>query len=65
MSGYVIERTDQGGGYVADANSTGGSSYTLDVKLARRFSTYEKAKAESCQGNERVVPLDSLIRPAE
>jgi hypothetical protein len=50
---YVIQRTDQGGGYVAQSGSA--HSYVKDSKDARKFSTKEEAESERCPQNERVV----------
>jgi len=56
---YLIQRTDQGGGYVARPGSQ--SSYTRNVLAARRFATREEAEAQRCPGNERIVSLDDII----
>lgn len=51
---WVLERTDQSGGYVTPRGSE--KSYTPDKAAARRFSTRAEAEQESC-GNERPVKL--------
>jgi hypothetical protein len=56
---YVIERTDQGGGYVAMPGSRG--SYTQDICNARTFATEEEARAECCPDNERPVRLNQPV----
>lgn len=57
--GYLIERTDQGGGYVTPPGSL--RSYTKDVTKARRYRTAEAAERDRCEGNERVVSLAQLV----
>lgn len=57
---YVIERTDQGGGYVAPAGSRG--SYVRELQRARTFPTREAAERERCPENERVVHTDDALR---
>jgi len=52
---YVIKRLDQGGGYVTPPDSD--RSYTQNPLKARRFHTYEEAKRDCCEGNERVVTI--------
>lgn len=54
---YILRRTDQGGGYVAQPGSH--NSYTKDPLKARRFPTREAAERDRCPGNEVVVSLDS------
>jgi hypothetical protein len=54
---YVIQRND--GAYVAAPGSP--SSYTRQLERARRFPTIEAAERELCVGNERIVPLESLL----
>ena len=48
--GYVLRRTDQGGGYVAPPGSS--RSYVPDVAEARVFRTADEAEAERCVENE-------------
>lgn len=50
---YVIQRTDQGGGYVAQSGSA--HSYVKFSPDARKFSTKEEAESERCPQNERVI----------
>lgn len=52
---YIIERTDQGGGYVAQPGSRG--SYTRNIEKARKYPTREAAEADRCEGNEVVIDL--------
>ncbi len=52
---FVIQRLDQGGGWVAPPGSL--KSCTHDRAKARRFETREAAEAERCPGNERVDEL--------
>tara|TARA_B100002049_G_scaffold93692_1_gene69266 strand:- start:801 stop:992 length:192 start_codon:yes stop_codon:yes gene_type:complete len=59
MSHYVLKRTDQGGGYVAEPGSK--SSYTNNVARARKFRSKEEAEAERCVENEVIVPLGHEI----
>jgi len=56
---YVIERTDQGGGYVAQPGSR--SSYTTDIRRARKWPTREAAERERCLGNEVVVSVYDAV----
>jgi len=58
--GYVLKRTDQGGGFVTRPGSPG--SYTKDILQARVFSTKEEADANKCPGNETVLAIDSLLQ---
>ena len=53
---YVIERTDQGGGYLKQ-----GGGWTFDLRKVQTFSTQAAADAERCPGNEIAVPLSNLI----
>ena len=55
MPTYIIKRTDQGGGYVNKPGSK--RSYTKSKASARRFESYEAAKAACCPGNEVPVLL--------
>ena len=55
---YVLVRND--GKYVARPGSA--RSYTGRLEEARTFSTSDKANADRCVENERVVPLDSLLQ---
>ncbi len=57
---YVLKRTDQGGGYVAPAGSSG--SYTPKLQNARTFYTYAEADKERCPGNEIIVPASEEMR---
>ena len=59
MSLYVLERTEQGGGFVA---KPGEKSYTRDLRDARTWTTREAAKRDSCPGNEVVVDVTSLLQ---
>lgn len=52
---YVIRRTDQSGGYVAQPGSQ--SSYTQKLEHARRFETKEAADRECCE-NEITLSLE-------
>lgn len=60
MPRFLLERTDQGGGFVAPPGS--GRSYTKNALDARFFATREEAERERCVENERIVDLDALIR---
>jgi hypothetical protein len=51
--GWVIQRTDQGGGYAAPPGSR--HSYVADVLRARVFPSKEAAEKECCPGNEVAV----------
>ena len=60
MSGvWLIERTDQGGGFVSPPGSV--KSYQRDPVTARRFDTAEAAEAERCIENERTVRLRDVL----
>lgn len=59
---YVIRRTDQGGGYVAQPGSK--HSYTRNLERARTFDTRDAAQSECCPGNEIPVAVaDIMARP--
>lgn len=49
---YVLVRDD--GMYVADIYLTGGSSYTRDLRKAKRFTSKAAAEQDRCPGNESV-----------
>ena len=53
---YVIQRTDQGGGYVAPSGSQ--NAYTPQLQSARLYSSREAAEHDSCPGNERILSLE-------
>lgn len=57
MIGYVLQRFDQGGGYVAPPGQL--RSHTHDIRKAWVFSTKEEAQKQQCVGNEFVVSIDS------
>ena len=58
---WLIERTDRGRGFLtADVQATGGSTYTEDVRKARRYPTRESASRDCCE-NERPVSLEALL----
>lgn len=57
---WVIERTDQGGGYLNQPNSR--SSWTRSLENARKFPTQEAARLECCPENERPVNVLDRIR---
>lgn len=59
MTGYVIRRTDQGGGFVSRPGSE--KSYTRNLENARIFKTRGEAEADRCPGNEVVVDLADLL----
>lgn len=54
---YILKRHSDGR-YVARSGST--SSYTKDLREARRFPTREAAAAEACD-NESVVTIESEL----
>jgi len=56
---YVLERTDQGGGYVAKPGRK--HSYTHELQHAQTFYTKEEAEKNSCVKNEIVVDLDDIV----
>lgn len=59
---YVVQRDD--GAFVsANVTQTGGSSYTRDLQKAKTFVTIADARLDLCPGNERVVPVESLLVP--
>lgn len=60
---YVIQRTDQGGGFVAKEGSA--ASYTHNLQKARIFSTRERAQAQCCPGNEIPIAVANLLIPEE
>ncbi len=59
MDTYIIERLDQGCGFVALPGSK--HSYTQNPLKARKFDTIEKARRELCVENEVVVNLWELV----
>jgi len=62
MRGYVLERTDQGGGYIAKpgVSKTGATKRLEDARI---FATEEQAEAERCPQNEVVVPISRILKP--
>ena len=56
MVHYVIQRTDQGGGYVTPSGSE--KSYTKHIINAQLFTCEASANAERCEGNEVVTPVE-------
>lgn len=62
MHGYVLIRTDQGGGYVARPGSK--SSYTLKLQQACVYPTKEAAELDSCPENEIAVSVESQLSGA-
>lgn len=59
---YVVQR-DDGALVSADVTQTGGASYTRDLRKAKTFATVADARLDLCPGNERVVPVESLLVP--
>lgn len=55
---YLVKRIDQGGGYLTRPGSE--HSYSKSLRAARRFPTYEAAKAACCE-NERVTTLEKEL----
>jgi hypothetical protein len=56
---YVIRRTDQKGGWVADSKrSMSGGSYTWRLQHAKRWPTKEAAEKERCPNNEVIERFD-------
>ena len=53
---WVLRRTDQGGGYVADMRKSKGS-YTHSLQIAKLYQTQEAAEADRCPGNETAVDI--------
>lgn len=49
---YIIERLDQGGGFVAPSGSA--LSYVRRAEYARQFSTRGEAERNRCPENETV-----------
>ena len=56
---YVLQRTDQGGGYVAPPG--GKHSYVVSKYDAQRFDTPEQAEDNRCVDNERIIEMADLI----
>lgn len=56
---YVLERTDQGGGFVTRPGSRG--SYTRDLRFARVFATRAEADANRCPGNECIREVSEVV----
>lgn len=59
---FVLRRTDQEGGYVAQPGSL--KSYTHNLLRARRFRTREEAEADRCVENEVIENFEDLINEA-
>ena len=59
MSGYVLWRTDQGGGWVAPPGRP--SSYTRLLQDARIFETEAAAERNRCVGNEVIQPVARIL----
>ncbi len=58
---YLIQRID--GALVADMKkSKTGSSYTIDIRQAMRYTTRERAENQLCPENERIITLDEYLR---
>ena len=55
---YVIERIDQGGGYVARPGSRG--SYTRSLEHAEKYQDEQIAQRNCCE-NERPANLERLL----
>lgn len=56
---FVIKRTDQGCGWVADLNKTpSGVSYTFYLQRAKMFRTREEAEKDRCVDNEIIQTLE-------
>ena len=55
---YVIERTDQGGGYLRQ-----GGGWTRRLDRVRIFQTREAAERERCPDNEIVKHLIEIREP--
>lgn len=56
---YLIERTDQGGGYVSRPGMR--LSYTHKIEHARKFTTEHEAEMDRCPGNEVIVNLETVL----
>ena len=56
---YILERTDQGGGYVAPAGSE--KSYTKDPRHARIFKTVDDAELDRCVENEIIISFQPFL----
>lgn len=60
--GWLIMRTEQGGGYLAVPSiEPGGHSWTKNPKYMRVFPSKESAESDLCVENEVVVPVESLF----
>jgi hypothetical protein len=57
---YVIQRMDQGGGYVTVSGHK--SSFTKRLEEARIYRDRESAEADRCPQNERVIALTTLLQ---
>lgn len=57
---YIIQRIDQGGGYLGHAPGQTGQTWVRDIAKAARFVTLEAAQRECCE-NETPVELDSIF----
>lgn len=58
-SGWVLRRTDQGGGWVARQGHAG--SYTGKLQYARVFASRELAEQERCPGNEVAERIEDVM----
>jgi len=61
VSGYVIRRTDQGGGYLSRDPGRTGQTWVRAIEKARIFPDCESAEAECCPDNEVPMPLASVL----
>jgi hypothetical protein len=52
---YILQRTDQGGGYVTPSGSK--NAYTQDPYHARIFETKEEVERNRCVENEIIIPI--------
>lgn len=56
---WLLERTDQGGGFLTVSGSE--YAYTKDIRKAEIWPTKEAAERYSCPENEVAVSLKSLL----
>ena len=58
---YVIKRTDQEKGYLANPGSK--NTYTHSLEKARIFQTKSQAENEYCRNNEIIISVYSILKP--
>ena len=58
---YVLNRTDQGGGYVSKDGCESSYVSLRGIQQVKKFATILEAEKERCVDNEIILDLDPLI----